>query len=117
MRAILRTLRTLVANHVPQCHIDKWYNGSVHECTSGPPAMIFGDQLIGALGGSVIILAFYVTGNGRLSAPSVLLVLLAGPLIPRLPGNMVGYAEGIVIVGLVAGLLAFARKYILSPGT
>jgi hypothetical protein len=75
-----------------------------------------GDQTFGLLFGGTTLLAFWLAGNGDLAVPTILLVL-AGPLLwSLLPGQFVGFARGLLVIGIAAGFLEIGRRYVLNPG-
>lgn len=77
-------------------------------------AALGGQSTFGFLVGGTILLSIYIAGDGDLAAPTVLTILLGGLLFPILPGAYAKMAWAIIFVGLVAGGLSIANKYLLS---
>lgn len=77
-------------------------------------AALGGEATFGFLVGGITLLSLYVAGDGDMAAPTVLTILLGGMLFPILPGAYATMAWSIIIVGLVAGGLSAANRYLLS---
>lgn len=75
-----------------------------------------GEALFGILAGGAIVLAFYVGGGRDLATPTVLTILLGSVLIPMLPGQYQQLGLSLIIVGIAAGIMAIANRYILRLG-
>lgn len=75
-----------------------------------------GEALLGVLVGGMIILAFYVGGDRDLATPTVLTILLGSVLIPMLPASYQQTGISLIILGIAAGIMAIARRYILRLG-
>lgn len=77
-------------------------------------AALGGEATFGFLVGGTVLFAMYIAGDGDLAAPTVLTILLGGMLFPILPGAYARMAWAIIFVGIVAGGLSIANKYLLS---
>jgi hypothetical protein len=75
-----------------------------------------GEALFGILVGGAILLAFYIGGDRDLATPTVLTILLGSVLIPMLPGQYQQIGLSVIIVGIAAGIMAIANRYVLRLG-
>jgi hypothetical protein len=75
-----------------------------------------GEALLGILFGGMIVVSFYVAGGRDLAAPTVLTILLGSVLIPMLPGQYQQIGLSLIIVGIAAGIMAIANRYVLRLG-
>lgn len=74
----------------------------------------FGIALFGLLVAGGMILGIWFAGDGDLATPAVLAILLGGIFLPVLSGGYVRIAQMFMFLGLVAALLAVARKYVMT---
>ena len=79
-------------------------------------AAVGGQGWLGMGIGGLIYLGFWLAGKQELATPTVVTILLAAVVVPMLPGGLQGTAKGLVIVGVMGGLMAIGRRYIMSPG-
>jgi len=98
--------------------ISCYQSGSMWSCVAQDLASAAGGEVtFGLLVGGVLLLAFYIAGDGEIATPSVLAILLVGILLPVLPGSVRQMATGLMLMGVVGGLFALARRYVLQVGT
>jgi len=75
------------------------------------------DALFGLLLGAGIVVPMWLADpEGRLAAPSVLLILVGGGLLQMLPAGMRGAAWTLIILGVTAAIGVIAKRYVLNPG-
>lgn len=98
----------------PPCDLSKWFTGDWMSCLFDPVTATTTEAGFGVFVGGITLVALYVAGGGGIATPAVILILLGGVLIPLLPGAYVGIAQGIVIIGVFGGVMAVARRYVLS---
>ena len=70
-----------------------------------------GDGLVGLLIGSGIVLSMYIHSDD-MALPTVVLILLSAFLIGTLPGDYQGLAQGVMVVGIAAGIFEVFRRYV-----
>lgn len=70
-----------------------------------------GEATFGVIIGAVVILSFWLAGDGDLTTPAVLTVLLGVIMFPLLPATYLDIARVVAFLGLVAGILAGLEKY------
>jgi hypothetical protein len=75
-----------------------------------------GEALFGVLVGGLIVTSFYVGGDRDLATPTVLTIILGSVLIPMLPASYQQLGISLIIVGIAAGIMALANRYILRLG-
>jgi len=68
------------------------------------------------LGAGIVIPMWLADPESRIAAPTVLLILIGGALLPALPGNMRGAAWTLIILGMTAAIGVLAKRFILNPG-
>jgi hypothetical protein len=73
-----------------------------------------GEAVFGLLLGGALLMAFYIASDGSVAVPAVMLTLTGGFLIPILPGQLVGIAQPIIILGIFAGLFSVLARYTLA---
>jgi len=97
--------------------LDKYADGGLLEAVlSDLVAATGGEALFGSLIAGTLVLTLWIAGKRDLATPSAVLILIGGVAFTMLPGNYVGIARTIIILGGVAGVMAVARRYVLSPG-
>lgn len=101
---------------MPACDIASWLSGSWHTCVFGNPTAAIGEPLFGLFFGGVTILGMYLASGGKMDSAAVLTILLGALMVPVLPGGVVGAAYVIVVMGVAAGVISVAQKYMLNPG-
>lgn len=95
-----------------------YQSGSMWVCLVQDLAGAFGGELnFGLVVGGLVLLAYYIAGDGEIATPAVLTILLSGLLIPALPGGVRNVATGLMLIGIVGGAWAVARRYTLQVGT
>lgn len=73
-----------------------------------------GEATFGVLIGGTVVLSFWIAGDGDLSMPAVVTVLIGGLMFPLLPPTYLNIARVVSFIGLVAGILAAGEKYYLE---
>jgi len=73
-----------------------------------------GPAIFGLLVGGAIIISLFLAGDGNITTPAVVLVLIGGVTFPLLVGNYAGIARSFAFLGLVAAIFAVMRKYVLE---
>lgn len=79
-----------------------------------PYIALLGEGVVGTVIAGALITAFWIH-SGDIVLPSILVLLLGGILVAVLPGQIVGIARAMVVIGLTAALLAAGRRYVLGP--
>lgn len=59
---------------------------------------------------AIVVLPIYAR-SGRVTLPAIALMLFSGPLIPILPGNLVGAAWAIMWLSLAAAVLGLVNFF------
>jgi hypothetical protein len=72
-----------------------------------------GETTFGLLLGGVLLASLY-KASGSVIVPAVALTLLAGFLVPIMPGALAGVSGGIVVIGIAAAIFAGLRRYALA---
>jgi len=88
----------------PGTDLLSWALGEIATAFGGP-------EVFGLLGGSVLLLAFYLASDGGLATPATLTVLTGGLLIGALPAGYQSMALVVIFIGIVGALLAGFEKY------
>lgn len=84
-------------------------------CALGDLTSSFGGEAnFGLAIGGAAILIFFIAGDGDYSTPAVMLMLVGGVLVPMLTGGFGEMAMTIMFLGLVAGLMAVGRRYLMQ---
>ena len=92
--------------------------GSMYACMIGDIAAAAGGAVnLGLLVGGVLMVAFYIAGDGELATPAILTVLLSGIMLPALPGTYRTIAYSMMFLAVFIGGFGVARRYILQVGT
>jgi len=99
------------------CAVSEWINGNWHSCLFDPVTSLVGEPTFGLLVGAGLWTAFYLAGNGSMTTPTVVTILLATVMFPVLPSAFSGIAWTILVVGATAALVQLGQKYVLSPAT
>lgn len=99
------------------CGINRWISGDWHSCLFNPIVNLIGEPTFGVLVGVGIYAGLYFAGGGDTTTPTVVTILLATLMFPLIPGSLNGIAYSVLVVGVAAGLLQVAQKYVLSPAT
>ena len=93
-------------------------NGDLWACFVADLGAAAGGELnFGLLVGGVLMLVFYIAGDGDIATPAILMILLSGIITPVLPGGLRQMAIGLMLMGIVVGGFAVARRYVLQVGT
>jgi len=66
------------------------------------------------IGFAVLAMLYYASG-GRWTVPAVVLTLSGAWLTASIPAQFGGLAQSLIIIGLVAGIFAVARRFFLRP--
>jgi len=73
-----------------------------------------GEATFGVIVGGTMILSFWIAGDGDLSMPAVITVLVGGLMFPLLPPTYLDIARVVSFLGLAAAVLAAGEKYYLE---
>jgi hypothetical protein len=73
-----------------------------------------GPGVFGLLVGGVLILALFLAGNGNITTPAVVLVLIGGVTFPLLTGSYGAIARSFTFLALAAAVFAVLRRYVLE---
>lgn len=73
-----------------------------------------GEGLFAVLIGGTLIFTLYMAGDGDTATPVVATILLGGIMVGILPGAYQQIAWAIVVLGIAAGIMSVATRYILS---
>lgn len=77
-------------------------------------AAVGGEQMFGVLIGLPLLAGLWLAGDGDLTTPATVTVLVGGVLFPLLPGTYLGIARTVAFLGLAAAVLAVIEKYYLE---
>lgn len=83
--------------------------------TQGLFDAVLGQGVFALIVAALLVVSFYVATNGGIAVPATVLTLMGGFLIVAVPPQYQTTAQAIIFVGLVAGLLALANKYVMQP--
>lgn len=89
-----------------------WTQGDWFEAIFRPYEVLLGEALLGTILAGALIVGFWIYA-GDIVLPAILTLLLGGILTAVLPGNIVGIARMMIVIGMAAALLAAARKYVV----
>jgi len=88
--------------------------GEWHRCMFDSGVIGAPETVFGLIVGGGLLASFYIAGKG-IATPTVLLILLAGIMIPVLPGAYVGIANAIAVMGVMSAVFLLLQKYVMSP--
>jgi hypothetical protein len=91
---------------------DTWTQGDWWNAILEPYYALLGEALVGTILAGALIVGFWIY-SGDVVLPSILVLLLGGILVTVLPGEVVGIARVMIVIGMTAALLAAARRYVL----
>lgn len=94
----------------------KWITGDWKGALWDHLLGLIGEPATGVIIGGSLMLSFYIAGDGDIAAPSVATMLLAGIMVPILPGDARSSAYIIAFFGLVGAVVAVGRTYMLEGG-
>lgn len=89
-----------------------WTQGDWWDAILAPYYGLLGEAMVGTILASALIVGFWIY-SGDVVLPSILVLLLGGILTAILPGEVVGIARVMIVIGMAAALLAAARRYVL----
>lgn len=98
---------------IPLQNATEWTQGDWMNAVWQPYVSLLGQGMTGTILAGALILAFWIH-TGDIVMPSILVLLLGGILTAALPGQIVGIARAMVVVGLTTALLAAGRRYVLG---
>jgi hypothetical protein len=99
------------------CTVNEWLAADVHRCVFTPVTGLIGEGVFGLLVGSVLYLALYIAGNGDMTVPTVVCILVATLAFPILPNQFNPIAWSVLLVGAAAAVLQVLQRYVLDPST
>jgi hypothetical protein len=79
-------------------------------------ASLGGEALFAVLLVGLLNLAYWLAGGRDLAVPAVFSILTGFIAFPMLPGQYIGLARAIIVLGGASMLLELARRYVLDPG-
>lgn len=95
---------------------DDFLDGGVLEAILDYITAPFGGEIFALLVGGTVLAILWYGGEGDLATPTVVLFLAGGFLLSALPPQFADLGQSLMLIGLAGGLLAVARRYVLSPG-
>ena len=78
---------------------------------AGPSASLMGLLLAG-----VLMTSLYIAGDGTVSVPAVVTILLGSILVPLLPPQYVSLAYTVVVIGITAAAFAAYSRFTSAGG-
>lgn len=91
---------------------DTWTSGDWFEAIVEPYVVLLGEPMLGTILGGALILAYWIHA-GDVVLPTIIVLLLGGVLTAVLPGDVVGIARGMIVIGMTVAILAAAQRYAL----
>jgi len=64
---------------------------------------------------AILVISMYVATNGGIAVPATLLTLMGSFLLVAIPPQYQTTAQVLIFVGMAAGVLALANKYVMQP--
>lgn len=92
--------------------VSEWTQGNWLAALFAPYVNLLGAPLVATVLGGALIMSFWIF-SGSLAIPAIILLLLGGVLLPVLPGEVLGIARALLVLGMATALLAVARKWVL----
>lgn len=97
------------------CSPDGWINGNWMSCMFDPITGLIGEGLFALLLVGCVVGAFWLANPERSpAAPAIALMLLSGLAMPLLPGQYSGIAFTVMFLGLAAGIMSVAGRWVLE---
>jgi len=73
-------------------------------------------SLVGLLLGGSVITSLYIAGNGDVTVPAVVTILLGAAMVPLLPAQFTTLAYTVVVIGITAAAFAAWTRFTHQGG-